>query len=248
VIKVVEGVPLFFEEHMERMKRSADLLGVRIQKAEKEILEEISMLVQNNRCQNINVKLVWAQMGEESVFLTYFIRSEYPGQEAYTQGIHTILFHGERINPHIKTLSGSFRERVKDARERSGAYEALLVSKEGYITEGTRSNIFFLKEGRIYTPPAKSVLLGVTRKHVLQICETLEIEVKEETLHVEELPKIEGAFITGTTVDVLPIGSIDDRKIHSVSNPFIQNIVKQYNEEMREYIEQSEEQRCGERL
>ncbi len=236
VIKIVDGIPLFFEEHIGRMKNSARLSEMTICKNENEIMEEISMLVKNNRCKNINVKLVQTWSEGKSLFLTCFIRSEYPGRKVYAQGIHTILFQGERKSPHIKTISSSFRDKVRKAREISGAYEALLVDEAGYIAEGSRSNIFFLKQGRIYTPPIETVLPGVTRRHVMQVCKTLETQVREEPLHFGELPEIEGAFITGTTVDVLPISSVDDRKILSASAPLIQKIKEQYDEEVKTYV------------
>ena len=121
VIKLIDGVPLFFEEHMARMRRSAALLGVTLGKRESDILTEISRLSEKNRCRHINVKLVSAHPDGEDLFLIYFINSEYPGPEVYARGIHTILFFGERENPHIKTLAGSFRQRVEQARRKTGA-------------------------------------------------------------------------------------------------------------------------------
>ncbi len=242
VIKIMDGVPLFAGEHIGRMKHSAALSGSAIPMNADEIITQIAMLVEHTQHKNINVKLVWSQSRGKDLFLTYFIRPEYPGRQAYLLGVHTILFQGERETPHMKTISSSFRERVREARKKSGAYEALLVNEVGYVTEGTRSNIFFLKEGKIYTPPAEAVLLGVTRRHVVEICETLEIEVREENLHQKELSELEGAFITGTTVDVLPIGSIDDRPIPSASEPRIQKIVACYAEGMKACVRQFKQQ------
>ncbi|GBC62900.1 branched-chain amino acid aminotransferase [Desulfonema ishimotonii] len=237
VVKVVDGIPLFFEAHMARLRQSGKKSAIEIQKKDAEISEEIAALVQKNRCDHINVKLVRTELDGKEIFLTYFIRSEYPGRNVYARGIHTILFRGERENPNIKTVSASFRERVQAAREKTGAYEALLTDRNGYISEGSRSNIFFVKGGAIHTPPAGTVLMGVTRHYVMAICRELGITVNERTLHRDELTDIEGAFITGTTVDVLPIASIDHRKIRSVSDLRIQKIIKGYEKEIRFYTE-----------
>lgn len=236
VIKIIDSIPLFFEAHMDRLRHSADLSGVCIKKTDKEILEEISVLVKKNQCNHINVKLVRSQPDGSESFLIYFISSEYPGKEAYEKGVHTILFTGERTDPNIKTLKGSFRERVQKSREEAGAYEALLMDEKGEITEGSRSNIFFMKKGEIFTPPAGKVLMGVTRQHVIKICENLGIKVTEKPLCKAELADIDGAFITGTTVDVLPICSIGEQKIPSVSQPLIQNIINEFKKEIRHYI------------
>ena len=238
VIKIVAGLPVFFEEHMERMRRSAALLKVSLAKSDEEVRKEICLLVEKNRCENINVKLIQTRVGGENYFLTYFIASESLEPEEYARGIHVILFQGERIKPHVKTVGSSFRDRVEAARIRTGAYEALLVDDQGNITEGSRSNIFFLKNDRLLTPPAGTVLLGVTRNHVMNLCKSLNLQVFEELLHREEIGAISGAFITGTTVDIAPIRSIDDYPISSMENPLIQEIMRLYSEEVKAYIEQ----------
>lgn len=238
VIKIVAGLPVFFEEHMQRMRRSAALLNLSLPKSDEEVFEEICLLVEKNRCEYSNVKLIRTRIGGEDYFLTYFIEPESLSREEYARGIHVILFQGERTKPHLKTLGSSFRDRVESSRARTGAYEALLVDDQGNITEGSRSNIFFLKNGLLLTPPAQTVLLGVTRKHVINLCKDMKLQVKEELLHRGEISTISGAFITGTTVDIAPIRSIDDYTISSMENPHIQNIIRLYSAEVNAYLEQ----------
>jgi branched-chain amino acid aminotransferase len=239
VIKVVEGVPVFFEEHMERMRKSGEASGIEIRKEDTEILDEISLLVERNQCTQTNAKLVRARVGQEEVFLTYFIPTEEPGPEALRSGIHTILLKAERKDPHVKRVSSSFRERVRDAMEKAGAFEALLVDGQGTVTEGVRSNLFFIQEGRLCTPPSERVLLGVTRKHVVEICGGFGIEIEEEQLREERLSTIEAAFLTGTTVDVMPIRTIEGIVLRSGSHPLVRRIVDKYWEEVVAYVQMS---------
>ena len=242
VIKIIDGIPLYFNEHLSRMKKSLMVFNVDLKKKEEEILKEIVKLVELNKCKFINVKLVYnfSEEGKNS-FLIYFIKSEYPQDEKYKSGVHTILFQGKRKNPNIKTISSSFKERVKKSREEQKAYEALLVDEEGYITEGSRSNIFFIKDSVILTPPGGKVLLGVTRNRVLKICKKLNLQVKEEIIKVKDLKDIQAGFITGTTVDVLPIFSIDNLQLTSANNNIMQNIIHAYNKEMKDYIKDLKE-------
>ncbi len=237
VIKVVEGVPLFLEEHMERMRGSGEASGIPILKPDREIRDEIAALVERNGCRETNAKLVCARVGGGEVFLTYFIPSEDPRPEGRRKGVHTILLQAERKDPHVKTVSGSFRDRVREAMARAGAYETLLVDAEGFITEGVRSNLFFVKGGGLCTPPSERVLLGVTRRHVLQICEKAGIDVREERLHQEEVAGIDAAFLTGTTVDVMPIGTIESCALGSASHPLVREIVGKYREEVKAYVQ-----------
>ena len=241
VIKIIDGIPLYFNEHLNRMKNSLKGLGKELDKSEEEILKEIIKLVELNKEDFINVKLVYDFTETRENFLTYFLASEYPQSEKYKNGVHTITFSGERKDPNIKTISGSFRGRVGKAREDNNAFEALLIDEKAYITEGSRSNIFFIKEGQIITPPGGQVLLGVTRNYVIKICDKLNIKVREELISTKELKELEGAFITGTTVDVLPISSIDNVKLPTINNRIMKKIIKSYNIKMEENISELRE-------
>jgi branched-chain amino acid aminotransferase len=236
VIKLIEGVPLFFEDHMARMQRSAALLGAEIEKPTRQVRAEINELVEKNGCADINVKLVWYPEKEGSIFLTYFVRQDFPDDGAYRRGAHTILYDGERRNPQIKAVMTSYRERVRAVREAAGAYEALLVDDKGFISEGTRSNLFFLIDHQLCTPPSDAVLLGVTRQHVMALCRVLAIDVQEKMLPKDDLNRIEAAFITGTTIDILPIGSIGRLQLASVGHPVIQTITRAFTEKVSAYI------------
>jgi branched-chain amino acid aminotransferase len=239
VVKVVKGIPLFFEEHMERMRSSGDASGIAIEKKDREILDEIHRLVERNQCPDANAKLVCAHAGGEEVFLTYFVALEDPGPHGLSKGVHTILLQAERTDPHVKRVRSSFRDRVRDTMDRAGAYETLLVDGDGFIAEGVRSNLFFVKGDNLCTPPSERVLLGVTRKHVVQICKASGIDIREERLHRGEVEGIEAAFLTGTTVDVMPIGTIEDCALGSASHPLVRRIIEKYREEVETYVQKT---------
>jgi branched-chain amino acid aminotransferase len=173
----------------------------------------------------------------EEVFLTYFIATEDPGPEGLKKGVHTILLQAERKDPHVKNVSSSFRDRVRKEMKKAGAYETLLVDGDGFITEGVRSNFFFVRGGRLCTPPSERVLLGVTRKQVVQICRESGIEIREERLHREAIDGIEAAFLTGTTVDVMPIGTIEDCTVGSATHPLVREIVDKYEEAVKACVQ-----------
>lgn len=237
VMQIRQGIPLFFEAHLERFVQSASLIGTRIPKKETEILHEIADLVEKNNCDHGNVKLVSSLMNGKTIFLAYFIPAEFPDSKARLEGVHTILFSGERISPNIKTIKGSFREQVQAVRESSNAYEALLTNESGYITEGSRSNVFFMgKDKKLYTSPAGSVLKGVTRTHVMEICTRLGLAVLEKTVHTRDLADMQGAFITGTTVNVTPVRSIAHTHLDSANIPLIRKIVAEYEKKIAKYV------------
>ncbi len=234
VIKITETIPLFFEEHMERMAASAALSKVPMPAPPAVIRSQIDRIVTANRCPAINVRMVWNP--GRSLFWMGVIPCESAGEEALTRGVLAILYPGERKRPRIKSLSNAFRDRVKAARDRAGAFEALLVNESGAITEGSRSNLFFVREEKLFTPPSGTVLSGVTRKQVVAICEQLKIPLTERPLHQGELAQLQGAFITGTTVDVLPLRAIGDQPLKSAQGPLIASIISHYQALVRAYV------------
>lgn len=237
VIRVIDGVPLFLEEHLDRMFDSAKLIGHDLNRSNDEIIGDIKNLILKNKIKNINIKLLSVEVEEiGKIFLVYCIESFYPPEEYYRKGIHTILLYHERQNPNAKILVTSFKADVTKELKDKQAFEALLVDKSGYIREGSKSNMFFIKGDSVYTAPQSEVLLGITRKHIFNVCKKLNIKIVEESIHIDEINKLDGAFISGTSVNVLPISSIGDIKINSVSNHIIIQINDLYVKTMEEYI------------
>ena len=180
--------------------------------------------------------MLWHPVGDHVDFLTYFIQQDTPPRGAYHKGIHTILFSAERKNPHIKAIQTSYRDQATTVRNSADAFEALLVDDKGYIPEGTRSNFFYIIDNQVFTPPSDSVLLGVTRQHVMSICSEIGIVIKQRKLHQKELKQLEGAFITGTSIDVLPVRSIEDVKFDTALHPTIDKIAKGFSIHVQSYI------------
>jgi branched-subunit amino acid aminotransferase/4-amino-4-deoxychorismate lyase len=101
----------------------------------------------------------------------------------------------------------------KQAKE-SGAYDALLINNKGYITEGTRTNFFCIKDNIIYTPAENEILLGVTRKALLKVAIENGYTVQEEQIRLEDVSQYDGAFISSTSSKIVPIKSIDGQDMN----------------------------------
>lgn len=236
VIRVMNKVPLYVEDHLERMRKSAELLDYRIHKSDQEIMGEMAALIEANKFPNMNIK--WLCSGfdkEEQLFLQYFVESHYPERQVYENGIHTIFFHSERENPNAKVMNLDLRKRINEKMSLEGAFEAILINQDGYITEGSRSNIFFVKGDQVYTAPPGEVLLGVTRTRIMEVCKKLDIKVIEQHIHETEISQMEGAFMTGTSVNVLPIRSTGDHVYASVHHSITERIAQGYEEDMETY-------------
>ena len=237
VIRVKDGVILFKEEHLNRMEKSAEMLGYKMKKSKEEITEEILKLVDINGAINNNIKLVCSNLDSENQnFLTYFTKSSYNIEDVPKIGANTIIYKTKRDNPNIKIINAKQRDEINKSLKENNAFEALLENEEGYITEGSRSNILFVKGDKIYTAPAKDVLIGITRSKIMNICKELRIDVIEKNIHRSEIKDLDGVFMSTTPIGVLPIVTIDDIKFDSMNNKIIRNIVNGYENLVEDYI------------
>jgi len=239
VIKVVSGIPLFLEKHMERLEASARLINYSVTNISNNILKSITELIKANNSPEKNMKIIVYNM-ENAIpdFMAYFIRSSYPTSEQYETGVHGILLKEERSNPNAKVVNSGYKERVAAALAEAKAYEALLVNREGEITEGSRSNIFFVRNGKVLTAPKGNVLIGITRVYVFELCKNLGIEIIEEPISVSMLGEMDGVFMTGTSPKILPISTIGDMSFNSSKNPVIKALIKSYNDVVEKYIKE----------
>lgn len=237
VIRVIEGVPLFLEDHLVRLQASATSLSVDIQGILSSITSDISELIKINNNPEKNIKLVVYNLENTTPdYIISFIHSNYPTKEQYLVGVPTILFHAERHNPNAKIINNELRETINIKLKEENVYEVLLVNSRGEITEGSRSNLFFIEEGKVYTASAENVLIGITRKYILKACNNLKLEVIEQPIPFSMLEYAEGAFITGTSPKVLPIASIDRMLITSANNSIVSDILNEYDIILKQYI------------
>jgi len=160
-------------------------------------------------------------------FLVYFIESSYPTEKQYRNGVKGVLFFAERKDPESKVINHKLKSDVYHKLILEGGYEAILVNENNLITEGSKSNIFFLRGETLVTAPDNFVLSGITRKQILEICIENKISVEFSFVKVDDIKKYEGVFMTGTSPMVLPFNCIDD-KFFNVKFPLIERLRNLY--------------------
>ncbi len=230
VLRYYHGCCLFLEDHLGRIANSIRLFKIDYSLDLNYITDSILKLVLNNSVKLGNVKLV-INFNERSMLrpdiLVYFVRHKYPDISQYKSGIDVSLLSVERIMPNAKFVNLQVLNSVKKELLVKGAYETLLVNNEGYITEGSKSNVFFIKGDTIYTPPINKVLPGITRKYVLDICNELNIKLIEDNISINDLIKYETAFISGTSAKILPVKKINNI-FYNVNNRLLVQIIESY--------------------
>ena len=103
---------------------------------------------------------------------------------------------------------------AKQAASRAGAYEALMIAPDGDVTEAGSSSFFFIKDRELFVRPVSNdILHGITRQTMLRVAETHQLRIREETYTLDQALAADEAFITASSIYVLPVGQIDDTEI-----------------------------------
>lgn len=233
VIRVIDGKPLFLENHLERMKHSFEIINEKFELSYDEINNKIKKVIENENIMNGNIKLTYGI--KEKVLNVFFIEHSYPSDEMYEKGVKTILYFGERENPNAKIINQSFREKVTNEIRKSNSYEAILVDRNGHITEGSKSNIFMIKDEILLTSPVKAVLPGVTRGEIIKVAKQCGIEIEEVEYKYSKISELDGMFICGTSPKILPINQVGDIKINE-NNKIIRALMEGYNNQITKYL------------
>lgn len=203
VIRVIDNKILFMKDHMNRLRRSLELVG-----ASNEIVnlieESLDVLLEGHKDLNKNIKIdVY-----KGHYRCYFMESFYPKQELYETGVKTTLYNHRRLNPEVKALNMDYKTTIEKIK--AGKYfEVLLVNDEGFVLEGSKSNLLFIKDNVLISSPLNDILNGVTFRNVISMAENLKIKIDFRRVHKNELKDLDACFITGTSLGVLPISCID---------------------------------------
>jgi branched-chain amino acid aminotransferase len=237
VLRLAGNCCLFLDDHIERLENSINLFGIGYKLNNGDIAEKISKFISSAGVSLGNIKIVlnFDEAGRKRPdIIIYFVKHRYPSDAQYRLGVNASLLAVERIIPNAKFINNAVIDAVNREFIGKNIYETLLVNNEGYITEGSKSNIFFIKEDTIYTPPLNKVLPGITRKYVFNICNKQNIKIIEQDISIDNLNNYTTVFLSGTSAKILPVKKINDF-FFKVNNNILKRIMKSYNEEIIKY-------------
>jgi branched-chain amino acid aminotransferase len=144
----------------------------------------------------------------------------YLGDEGLRNGIRAKVVSWKRVGantiPHAAKATGIYLNSMLAVSEanRGGYDEAILLTDDGFVADGSGENIFVVKDGQITTPPlSTSILPGITRDTVIQLARSFGYEVSEANVIRTELYLADEVFMTGTAAEVTPVRSVDDHEL-----------------------------------
>jgi len=226
VVRVIRGIPLFMEDHLSRFRHSAWMLHLEIPLTDGEIREWLDRLVSANEMTEGNIRFSYC-FRPCGRFQAYFIPHFYPDEEMYQKGVTCGLLYALRTDPNVKAVQSGLRARANAMISDEGYYEVLLVNHEGRITEGSRSNLFVVKAGKLYTAPDSEVLPGITRMKVIGLAEAMGVEIIYESPSLKDLEHADAVFLTGTSPKVLPVSRIGEKCINP-DHPLVKELIRMY--------------------
>jgi branched-chain amino acid aminotransferase len=146
----------------------------------------------------------------------------------YREGVDLLTYPHIRPTPGIKKWDNAFRTSVSSFIRENNIYEAVLLNSSNQITEGSRSNLFFIDpKGQLISTPDELILPGITRKYLLDIARKQNIPVLEELISLDTLDTYVSSFISGTSPKVLPVKMLDNHPFE-VEHPILLTLMKQF--------------------
>ncbi len=252
-LRAYQGRILLWERHMARLRRSCELIGLDLPIRDEEWIPIIAELLVRNGLQDAGLRLTVSR-GEGEVgidpslclkptivvmakpVVTYTDQQREQGKVLHLSSVRRNSELAQ--SPQIKALSFLNNILAKQEAVRVGADDALMLNMDGYLSECTTSNIFFVKNQQLYTPAVDcGILKGITRDVVIELAEKLEVCVEEGRYTMEQLLQAEECFITNTGIEIMPVSRIGDCQIGQWKRgPLTDELVRAFKENLNRYL------------
>jgi branched-chain amino acid aminotransferase len=217
-------------DHLQRLHDSARLLYMEIPYSVEELRQASHELISVNGLPECYLRPIafygYGQLGVSTtgnpvdVVLMSWPWGAYLGEEGQRVGIRAKVSTWKRVGPnvipHVAKATGIYLNSMLAVMEaqRAGYDEAILLTDDGYVADGSGENVFVVKDGRILTPPlSTSILPGITRGTIIEIAQELGYVVEEAQLIRTDLYLADEVFMVGTAAEVTPLRSVDDQEI-----------------------------------
>ena len=216
------GVRLYkATEHYERLKKSCQMINIPFEYDVDDLIEQTYKVLEVNNFTDAYVRpLVFCgpnmsltKPSSVSILICAWEWGAYLGDNLLNVTISSFC------RPHPKStkieakVCGHYVNSIlatTEAKEK-GFDEAILLDTDGFLAEGPGSNLFFEKEGKLFTPKTGNILPGITRATVIELCKDLEIELTEGAFLSEDLANADSAFLCGTAAEIIGLQSLEKK-------------------------------------
>ena len=232
---VFEGIRTYnslifkLKEHIDRLYKSADSIELKIPLTKTEMTEAVVRTLKANSLKDAYIRLVVTRgpgdlgldprkCAKATIFIIADKIALYP-KEFYQKGLAIVTAATRRnlpqaLDPRIKSLNYLNNILAKIEAIKAGTNEAIMLTHDNYVAECTGDNIFAVRNGELLTPPVSvGALEGITRDAVIGLANNMGMPFFEKMLKMEDLYTADEVFLTGTAAEIIPVITIDERKI-----------------------------------
>lgn len=219
---------VYFDAHLKRIKNSCKLINIRFPYTFDKLKEIIKNTIKMNNFSDAYVRLtLWKAQSSTGTLIIIKKYQPYPSIE-YINGFRACISPFRQIEnsflARLKTTNYLFYQLAYAEAKKKKFDEAIILNNRGYIAEGSRSNIFLIKDNELFTPALESGCLnGVTRKVIFDLAEKYKIRISEGKFTLQDLCEADGAFLTNSLIGVMPLTWLEK---HSIGKGRVDRITK----------------------
>lgn len=211
--------PFHLQEHLERLKFSAEQLNLTLHCSFEELVEIVDRLISMSTHEELSIKILITGgvssdqiMPEKSSLIVFAYKLKTPPGHFYSEGITAVTTSLIRTLPMSKSTNYIPAILALQAGKSIEAQEALYLNQKGEILEGTTSNFFAIKGNKLMTPHSEELLLGITRAIVLELAKK-DFEILEIPLSYESVGNFDECFVTSSSREIIPLVKINHQII-----------------------------------
>jgi branched-chain amino acid aminotransferase len=212
------------QDHLTRLRRSAQALGIRCAYQPEQIMSAIAEVMASNDLSDAHVRVILtrgssapAGLDPRPAIRPRLVVLAYPlpvPERPVRLMVSSIARKAPRsVDAHIKSLNYLDGILAKQQAIAAGADDALMLDEAGTVAEATLTNVFVVADGAVATPTTRAALPGITRRTVIEILRDREIEVAERDVTWGEMYAADECFLTGSATGILPVAAVDGREL-----------------------------------
>jgi D-alanine transaminase len=231
-LRVYGGYPFGLDQHLSRMRASAAVLGLPVPATLGRIGTIARELVERNQAPECVLRVTALTGVGGTAHLLLSLRplpqdlrlDQERGVAAATAGAGRFPLAAHKTTSYLRYL---------EAARASGAWEAILT-QDGQVLEGSRSNVFAVLRRELVTPPADGhILAGITRRILLGLAAGADLAPRERPLALAELSDCRALLLTNSVIEVVPVAALDGRPVGAVRDPSVVCLQELYRERVR---------------
>jgi branched-chain amino acid aminotransferase len=252
-LRVAGGHPLFLDLHLDRLYEGAKALAIEVGLDRTALAEALyDTLAANDMTDGVHIRLMVTRGTKLTPYqdprvtrppATVVIIPEYksPPEETLERGIRLFTVHVRRGYPDVQDPKLNSHSKLNCITACIQAYtagfdEALMLDPHGFVATCNSTHFFIVRRGEVWTSTGDYCLGGITRGHVLDLCERHGIPAREKNFSLTDVYGADEAFVTGTYAGVVPVREVDGRAISESRGAMVERLQRHYQELVRNEV------------